>query len=112
MSGVVKVNETAAWIPAGWVYDGVLELIARELANEDQELAAALLGARTNNRGYFDLRGIDAAKFHSLLQASQRAYDRAVEKGPGSFHDPRSYDGFIKRFEELRSMLRADHRSQ
>ena len=112
MSGVVKVNETVVWIPAGWVYDGVLELIAQELADKDQELAAALLGSRTSTRGYFDLRGINTEKFQSLLHASERAYDRAVEKGPGGFHDPRSYDGFIKHFGELRSMLRTDHRSR
>ena len=57
MAGTLEVTDELCWMPAGWVFDAVLEHIAAELHTQDPELAAQLLDARTAaNGGYLDLR--------------------------------------------------------
>lgn len=105
MSGTLYINDEAVWMPAGWVFDGVLELIAAELEQQDVALAAALRAARTETGGFCDLRGLDAGQSHLVAQAAARAYDRLVAEGPAAFRDPTFYQGFIARFGELNALL-------
>jgi len=108
MSGTLYINDEAVWMPAGWVFDGVLELVAAELEQQDVALAAALRAARTETGGFCDLRGLDAEQSHLVAQAATRACDRLVAEGPGAFRDPTFYQGFIARFGELNELLLAN----
>lgn len=108
MSGTIYINDEAVWMPAGWVFDGVLELVAAELEQQDVALATTLRAARTETGGFFDLRVLDAEQSRLVAQAAARAYDRIVAEGPGAFRDTAFYQGFIARFGELNELLAAN----
>jgi hypothetical protein len=112
MAGTFKINEQVVWMPAGWVFDGILELIAVEIENQDVNLAALLSQARADGAKYGDLRKIGADQFNLLLRSTERAYAKALEAGPSHFHDPRYYAGFSEHFKILVDLLRADSRAK
>src|SRR6476660_2954937 len=111
MAGTLRINENSVWMPAGWVYDGILELVAGELSNQDPALAEELLQARTHAKGYHDLRTLDVSRFRLLKQATERAVSRAESQGARSFSDPTFYPGFMRHFNNLRALLATDGRA-
>jgi hypothetical protein len=111
MAGTLDINDSAVWMPAGWVFDGVMELVASELQKEDPSLAAALLAARTQTDGYGDLRPLNPSRFRSLLRAAEIAFKRHEEQGPSAFHEPSFYSGFNKNFNQFIRLLRSDPRA-
>ena len=112
MSGMLDISEKVAWVPAGWVFDGVLELVAAALKADDPSLAAALLKARTATTGYCDIRPLDVARFRALLQAVERAYAQLLDEDTSIFQDSRFRAGFLKQFQELKALLQADARGK
>lgn len=109
MSGTMDIRDDIAWMPAGWVFDNVLELVASELQSEDPSLATILLEARIDiSGGYLDLRTLSADRFRSLLRAVERVFNRLIKEGPDAFHDPSFYPGFMKHLDELKRLLQAD----
>ena len=46
MAGTLEVTEELCWMPAGWVFDTVLERMAAEIHPQEPALAARLLAAR------------------------------------------------------------------
>ena len=77
MAGTLEVTEELCWMPAGWVFDTVLERMAAELHPQEPALAARLLAARTEaNGGYLDLRDVDLETLVLLVHAADRAYGR------------------------------------
>ena len=111
MSGTLEINEKATWMPAGWIFDRVLELLAEELKSADRALATALLDSRTEVTGYCDLRQLERTKFRLIAEATERAYARFEATGPTAFHDPAFYSGCLKHFRTLRDMLKRDARA-
>ncbi len=111
MSGTLVIKEKIAWMPAGWVYDGVLELIAEAVDDRHPELRRFLTEARTDYRGYGDVRKLSSEEFSMLLAAAGQAYSEAAAAGPSSFHDPKGYGPFVKHFGALIELLRADPRA-
>lgn len=108
MAGTLEISDELCWMPAGWVYDNVLERMASFLKDKDASLAAILLQSRTEeNGGYCDLRMSDASRFLKLVQAADDAYAQIESEGASSFHDPASYPGFVDQFRKLREMLHA-----
>jgi hypothetical protein len=113
MSGTIVIRDDADWMPAGWVFNNVLELVASELRNKNLSLSMAFLDARTDvSVGYLDLRTLEAEEFRSLMQAVERAYNRIVEGGASTFQNPSFYEGFIKHFADLKALLEADVRAK
>lgn len=110
MSGMLEISEKVAWMPAGWVFDGVVELIAAELKPENPSLAAALLQARTDATGYCDIRTLDTTQFRSLLEAVEHTYVRLLEEKTSAFRRTKFHAGFIKQFQELKALLSMDAR--
>ena len=47
MARTLEVTEELCWMPAGWVFDTVLERMAAEIDPQEPALAARLLAART-----------------------------------------------------------------
>ncbi len=113
MSGLLKIRNDSKWMPAGWVFDNVLERIATELETIDPALSATLLEATTDNGiGYCDLCSLDSEQFCTLIQAMERAYDKSIVEGAASFYKPEYYPPFISVFAELKTLLLSDARSQ
>lgn len=110
MSGAINVRQGVVWMPAGWVLDYALEQIAEELAPIDVALSRDILSGRTDDGGYTDMSAWGAMQFRALTGAAKRRYDRILQSGPTSFHDPSFYDGFIRQFSDLVTMLQHDPR--
>src|SRR2546423_5269671 len=97
MAGTLEISDDLCWMPAGWVYDNVLERIAFTLKDKDAALASLLLQSRIDeNGGYCDLRECCANRFLLLVQAADDAYAQVEREGPTPFHDPSFYPGFLE----------------
>ena len=99
-------------MPAGWVSDGILELIANELKNTDPKLMTIMLECKTDiNNGSCDFGKLDKETFKSLINAVNLAFNRFKNEGQKTFHDPLFLPGFLKHFQELISLLNSDKRA-
>ena len=43
MAGTLQIRDEATWMPAGWIFDGVLQIVADKLKTEEASLARTLL---------------------------------------------------------------------
>jgi hypothetical protein len=93
-------------MPAGWVFDTVLERMAVVLHPQEPVLAEWLLAARTEaNGGYLNLRDMDQKTWALLLNAADRAYGQIKGEGVQKFAAPVFYEGLLTQFQQLRDML-------
>ena len=75
MAGTLEVTDELCWMPAGWVFDTVLERIASELHTQAPELADQLLAACTEaGGGYLDLRHRDRRTLGLLLNSKSTSH--------------------------------------
>jgi hypothetical protein len=113
MAGTLEVTEELCWMPAGWVFDTVLEHMAAVLHSQEPALAERLLAARTEaNGGYLDLRDMDQETLVLLFNAADKAYGRIKGKGAQGFATPEFYEGLLTQFQQLRDMLHADRKAR
>lgn len=106
MAGTLEVTDELCWMPAGWVFDSVLERLASELCTQAPELADQLLAARTEaNGGYLDLRNRDQNTFDLLLKAADIAYSRLKQEGKERSATPEFHEGLLDQFQEFHDML-------
>jgi hypothetical protein len=113
MAGTLEVTEELCWMPAGWVFDTVLERMAAVLHTQEPALAARLLAARTEaNGGYLDLRDIDLETWVLLFNAAENAYSRLKQEGAQGFATPAFYEGLLTQFQQLRDMLQAGRKAR
>ena len=111
MAGTLEVTEKLCWMPAGWVFDTVLERMATVLHPQEPALAARFLAARTEaNGGYLDLRDTDLETLALLLNSADSAYGRITRDGPQGVAAPEFYEGLLKQFQQLRDMLHASRK--
>ena len=113
MAGTLEVTEELCWMPAGWVFDTVLERMAAELHSQKPALAARLLAARTEaNGGYLDLRDTDPDTLELLVHAAERAYGRI--KGERAQRDaaPAFTEGLLTQLQQLRDLLQAGQKAR
>jgi hypothetical protein len=113
MAGTLEVTEELCWMPAGWVFDTVLERMAAVLHPEEPALAERLLAARTEaNGGYLDLRDMDQEMLVLLFNAADRAYSRIKGEGAQGFTAPEFYEGLLTQLQQLRDMLHAGQKTR
>jgi len=113
MAGTLEVTEELCWMPAGWVFDTVLERMAAVLHPQAPALAARLLAARTEaNGGYLDLRDIDLETLVLLLHAADSAY--GCIKGGRTQGDaaPAFSEGLLTQLQQLRDLLQAGQKAR
>jgi hypothetical protein len=107
MAGTLEVTEDLCWMPAGWVFDNVLERIAEVLYPQDAALAELLLASRTDaNGGYLDLRDMNLETLGLLLETANIAYGCLARAGVQECASPEFYAGLLTQFQELCDMLR------
>jgi hypothetical protein len=72
-------------MPAGWVFDTVLERLAAVVDPHDPALAARLRAARTEaDGGYLDLRDLECERWALLAQAAEHVSTHLIQdEGPG-----------------------------
>lgn len=113
MAGTLEVTEELCWMPAGWVFDAVLERMAAVLHPQDPVLAAWLLAARTEaNGGYLDLRDLEGETWARLCNAADRAYDHLNREGGQGGAVPEGAEGLLTQFQQLRAMLHAAQKTR
>lgn len=113
MAGTLEVTEELCWMPAGWVFDTVLERIAAVLRPQEPTLAERLLAARTEaNGGYLDLRDMDQETLVLLLNAADSAYSRIKREGAQGCAAPEFHEGLLTQFQQLRDMLHAGRKAR
>jgi hypothetical protein len=106
VSGTLELSNELCWMPAGWVYDNVLDRLAAELEAEHPAIARTLLQARSaENGGYLDLRSARADELLALRQAAEKVHARLESEGASSFAAPEFYDGFVSQFRAFREIL-------
>jgi hypothetical protein len=106
MAGTLEVTEKLCWMPAGWVFDTVLERMAAVLHPQEPVLAERLLAARTEaNGGYLDLRDMELETLVLLSNAADSAYSRIKRDGAQGFAALEFYEGLLKQLQQLRDLL-------
>jgi hypothetical protein len=111
MAGTLEVTEELCWMPAGWVFDTVLERMAAMLHPEEPALAERLLAARMEaNGGYLDLRDMGREALVLLCNAADRAYGHIKGEGTQECATPEFYEGLLTQLQQLRDMLHAGHK--
>ena len=100
-------------MPAGWVFDTVLERLAAVLHTQEPALAERLLAARTEaNGGYLDLRAIELETLVLLFNAADSAYSRLKREGAQGFAAPEFYEGLLTQLQQLRDLLHAGRKAR
>ena len=113
MAGTLEVTEELCWMPAGWVFDTVLEHMAAELHPQEPMLAARLLAARTEaNGGYLDLRDMDLETWALLLHAAESAYGRLKGEEAQGCAAPAFAEGLLTQLQQLRDILHAGQKAR
>ena len=113
MAGTLEVTEELCWMPAGWVFDTVLEHLAAELHAQAPALAARLLAARTEaNGGYLDLRDTDPDTLVLLVHAADRAYGRIQGERAQGDVAPIFTEGLLTQLQQLRDILHAGQKAR
>ena len=113
MAGTLEVTEELCWMPAGWVFDTVLEHMAAELHPQEPALAARLLAARTEaNGGYLDLRDVDLKTLVRLVHAAESAYSRIKGERAQGDAAPAFSEGLLTQLQQLRDLLQAGQKAR
>jgi hypothetical protein len=113
MAGTLEVTEELCWMPAGWVFDTVLERMAAELHSQEPALAARLRAARTEaNGGYLDLRDTDPDTLVLLVHAADRAYGRIQGERAQGDAAPVFTEGLLTQLQQLRDILHAGQKAR
>ena len=113
MAGTLEVTEELCWMPAGWVFDTVLEHMAAELHPQETALAARLLAARTEaNGGYLDLRDVDLNTLVRLVHAAESAYGRIKGERAQGDAAPAFAEGLLTQLQQLRDLLQAGQKAR
>ena len=106
MAGTLEVTEDLCWMPAGWVFDNVLERMADVLHPQDSALAELLLASRTDaNGGYLDLRDMNSETLGLLLETANIAYGCLAREGAQGGASPEFSAGLLAQFQDLCDML-------
>lgn len=106
MAGTLEITEELCWMPAGWVFDTVLERMAAVLHTQEPALAERLLAARTEaNGGYLDLRDLELETLVLLANAAESAYSHIKRDGAQGFAAPAFYEGLLTQLQQLRDLL-------
>jgi hypothetical protein len=113
MAGTLEVTEELCWMPAGWVFDTVLERMAAELHPQEPALAARLLAARTEaNGGYLDLRESDLETLMLLVHAADRAYGYIQGERAQGEVAPAFAEGLLTQLKQLHDLLQAGQKAR
>jgi hypothetical protein len=111
MAGTLVINDKSDWLPAGWVFDNVLEAISAEIRTQDPSLAELLNNSRTTvSQGYLDLRQQPIEIFQRITMGAEQALAKVRLQGSESFADTEFYRGYLTQLECLCRLLHADPR--
>ncbi|HTN74514.1 MAG TPA: hypothetical protein VL096_04680 [Pirellulaceae bacterium] len=111
MAGTLQVNERAAWTPAGWIFNNVLERVALRIEADDPQLAEEVLEALGPSPGHLDLSAVPADRLQVITRATEEVNRKAGETGPKAFHDVAFFEPFMSELGSLLQILHADPRS-
>ena len=97
-------------MPAGWIYDNVLEAMASKLS-DTPELASLLLENLSDRSTFLDLHQIRPGLFRKLLRAAEEVLAETKNVGLYSFTQPEFFPAYEGKLKQLVELLRADPRT-
>ena len=113
MAGTLEVTEELCWMPAGWVFDTVLERMAADLHPQEPALAARLLATRTEAYGgYLGLRDVDLETLVLLVHAADKAYGHIQRERAQGDTAPAFSEGLLTQLQQLRDLLQAGQKAR
>lgn len=109
MSATLQINTDTYWMPAGWIYDNVLESMASKLS-DTPELASLMLESLSDKSTFLDLHQMTPKLFQRLLRAAE---DVLAETRSGSctFTRPEYFPAYESKLKQLVDLLRSDPRT-
>lgn len=110
MAGTLQVNECAAWTPAGWIFNNVLERVAARLEGDDFELSNTVIEALGPTPGHLDLSLEGAGRLQLFAQAAEGVCRRMEETGAAAFPEASFYEPYMQELRRLLQLLHADPR--
>jgi hypothetical protein len=107
VSGTLEISDEATWMPASWLFDDVLSVLAHDVEKVDPALAEQLRGGRTDvSVGYADVSAVSGDAYDALLAA----VTRLTRELAGTAQDSGHRSAALSAVGELRALLRMDPR--
>ncbi|MFO0931754.1 MAG: hypothetical protein U1E39_03490 [Planctomycetota bacterium] len=98
-----------AWATPGWVFDNVLEDIARHVGPRDPELSHAIQEAIEGVQ-YLDASQWSSGRLLLLLEGARISRQQRLRAGPSAFQKPEFFPGFMTQVEQLIAQVELDPR--
>lgn len=111
MAGTLQVNERSVWMPAGWIFNNVLERIALRLESDDEPLATMVFDSLGPLPGHLDLCLESADRVRRFAIAAEEVSRRADDAGATAFPDQAFFEPFQRELRLLLQLLHADPRT-
>src|SRR5262245_32676520 len=99
MSGSVRISVGNSWAPPGWVFDNVLEDIARYVGPRSSELSHAIQEA-IDGFQYLDASQWSGDQILLLLEGARVSMEQRRRAGPSAFQKPEFFPGFMTQVEQ------------
>ena len=109
MSGSVRVSIGNAWAPPSWIFDNVLEDIAKYVGLRDPDLSHAIQEALEGFQ-YLDASRWSARQVLLLLEGARASREERRRAGASAFQRPEFFPGFMARVEQLIAQVEVDPR--
>lgn len=109
MSGSVRIRLGNAWTPAGWIFDNVLDDVAREVAQHDARLGQTIRDA-TEGFQHLDLSSWTAHQLTGFVEAAIVGREQRRRSGAGAFSKPEFFPALMAEYDQLLEQLRLDPR--
>ncbi len=113
MAGAIRISTKphVAWSFATRAFDGVMYPLKELLEARDPPLPEGALDFRgLDGPSHFSLAEADAKTFRIVSETAEFLFQRYKREGSSSFSSQHRYESFLKAFEELLEMFRADPR--
>jgi hypothetical protein len=111
MSATLFVSAEAVWMPTGWVFEGILERISRQLDECEAPFVVELLEAeRDSESDFLDLERADASQLTAFIHAAEAAFNIAFLEGFEPIGSAGDFVWLMWAFSDLIGLLRTDSR--
>ena len=112
MAGTLIINANADWLPAGWIFDSVVDSIVVKVSETWPDLARSFREARTEGgSGYLDMAEWPSQQVVAVLEAVQRHRRETTSAGARAFHDPVFFPAYVAHLDDLITKMLHDPRA-
>ncbi|MBI5957619.1 MAG: hypothetical protein HY866_02720 [Chloroflexi bacterium] len=110
MSTTTFVGANATWMPSFRAFEPTFRLIAEELQDQNPAITKTIMFA-INGDPVLEFVSLEPKEFGQILNATKRAYNRAIREWSTTIPDPAQYRGSMYCFSELKALMLFDERT-